>query len=444
MITAPYGAEERSRLTRDLGEALVVEGRRRRSVGLPVMDAGADQAFADHFLINAIATLSRERMARAEAPLELPDEERLRQEVFQAYFYGGKFQQLLQLPDVTDVFLNGADFTWIVYSDGRRVLWPERIFLDDEDLINEVARLARTAGRTERRFDVGSPMLTLRLPDGSRLAAIREVSGSPHVAIRRNLLEQVNLDELYQRRMIDRGMLSLFRAIPVARQRCLISGETGAGKTTLLRGFVSELPVDTRIIVIEDTKELDLGSDIRRRPSVLEWETREPNMEGAGGVEQSDLLKISLRFNPEWIYVAEVRDRGAAREMTLAMQHGHPSMSTIHHHSASGAPSKLAQYMAQGQGSDGMPYEIAQRIISESIDFFIHLDRDSSGRRVVAEVCEVAGFESGQVLLNHVYAAGFDGRGRPQPHMTDARRARLVRAGFDWSLLQNPDGWWAP
>ena len=127
-------------------------------------------------------------------------------------------------------------------------------------------------------------------------------------------------------------------------------------------------------------------------------------------------------------------------EMLLAMQHGHPSLSTVHHHSALSAWKKLAQYVAQGR--EAVEFSIAALLISDAVDLFVHLDRDRQGRRVVAEVCEVAGWNGVEVQLNRIFTPGPDGRGRPQPHLSDARRRRLVDHGFDDQLLLEPDGWW--
>ena len=95
--------------------------------------------------------------------------------------------------------------------------------------------------------------------------------------------------------------------------RVVISGETGAGKTTLVRALTNVLPVDTRIVVIEDTRELNLGADPRRADAVLEWETREANIEGVGQITQRELVRHALRFNPHWLIVGEVRDGDAAQ-----------------------------------------------------------------------------------------------------------------------------------
>ncbi len=127
--------------------------------------------------------------------------------------------------------------------------------------------------------------------------------------------------------------------------------------------------------------------------------------------------------------------------MLLAMQHGHPSLSTVHHHSAGSAWKKLAQYVAQGPTA--VSFDIAALLISDAVDFFVHLGRDRSGRRVVVEVCEVAGWNGSEVQLNRIFIPGPDGRAVPQPHLSDSRRTALIDAGFEDTLLLNAQGWWS-
>ena len=115
------------------------------------------------------------------------------------------------------------------------------------------------------------------------------------------------------------------------------------------------------------------------------------------------------------------------------MQHGHPSLSTVHHHSALSAWKKLAQYVAQG--SEAVEFPIAALLISDAVDFFVHLGRDRQGRRAVTEICEVAGWNGNEVQLNRLFVAGPDGRGIPQPHLTDQRRTKLREHGFEDHLL---------
>ena len=136
-----------------------------------------------------------------------------------AYFHAGKFQALLDLDGVTDIMVNAHDAIWLQHVDGRIERYREPIFADADDLRDEVAHLARRAGGTERRFDDGKPLLVLRLPDGSRLAAVMNVSPVPQVAIRRNVLPDASLDELEQRGTIDRAMHSLLAAAMRAGMR---------------------------------------------------------------------------------------------------------------------------------------------------------------------------------------------------------------------------------
>ncbi|MDQ3470369.1 MAG: Flp pilus assembly complex ATPase component TadA [Actinomycetota bacterium] len=399
------------------------------------------EAFAHDIATSYVARRARQAIESGATPMDVAAESDVIRRALAAYFHAGKFQVLLEIPDVTDIMVNGPDAIWLQYVDGRVVRHAERIFADGDDLRAEVAQLARRAGGTERRFDDGRPLLVVRLPDGSRLAAVMNVSPTPQVAIRRNVLPDASLDELVERGTIDQAMRSLLAAAMAAGMRTVVSGETGAGKTTLVRAMTEVLPVDTRIVVIEDTRELNLGADPRRGGAVLEWETREANIEGVGEIAQRELVRHALRFNPNWLIVGEVRDGDAAREMLLAMQHGHPSLSTVHHHSALSAWKKLAQYVAQGR--EAVEFSIAALLISDAVDFFVHLGRDRSGRRVVTEMCEVAGWNGAEVQLNRLFVPGADGRGLPQPHLSDARRSRLRERGFDDHLLLNPDGWWA-
>jgi pilus assembly protein CpaF len=404
------------------------------------MDDLEREAFAHDIATRHLAVRARRAVEHGELPIDIVTETELITKAIAGYFGSGKFQVLLDLPDATDIMVNGPDAIWVQYSDGRAARHPSRLFADDDDLRAEVARLARRAGGTERRFDDGKPLLVLRLPDGSRMAATMVVSSHVNVAIRRNVLPAASLQQLAELGTIDEGMRSLLAAAMRARMRIVVSGETGAGKSTLTRALIHELPPTTRMVVIEDTRELNISDDPERALAVLEWETREANVEGVGEITQSDLVRQALRFNPEWLIVGEVRDAGAAREMLMAMQHGHPSLSTVHHHSAATAWRKLAQYITQG--TDAMAFEIAALVISDAVDFFVHLARDRRGRRVVAEVCETAGWNGTEVQLNRIYVPDPSGRGRPQVHLSDARRRRLLDHGFDDGLLMNPDGWW--
>ena len=122
------------------------------------------------------------------------------------------------------------------------------------------------------------------------------------------------------------------------------------------------------------------------------------------------------------------------------MQHGHPSLSTVHHHSALSAWKKLAQYVAQGW--EAVEFSIAALLISDAVDLFVHLERDRQGRRVVTEICEVAGWNGAEVQLNRIFVAGPDGRGSPN-RTCPTPAAQAARPRVRGPPAAQPDGWWA-
>ena len=124
------------------------------------------------------------------------------------------------------------------------------------------------------------------------------------------------------------------------------------------------------------------------------------------------------------------------------MQHGHPSLSTVHHHSALSAWKKLAQYVAQG--SEAVEFPIAALLISDAVDFFVHLGRDRQGRRVVTEICEVAGLERrrGAAQPDLRRRPGRTRHSRSPTSPTPAAPSSCAH-GFEDHLLLNEAGWWS-
>ena len=194
-----------------------------------------------------------------------------------------------------------------------------------------------------RRVDESSPMVDARLADGSRVNAIippLAVDG-PCLSIRRFGRDRLTADDLLANHTLTPAMLELLKGCVKARLNILISGGTGAGKTTLLNVLSSFISDRERIVTIEDAAELQLHQE-----HVVRLETRPPNIEGKGAVQQRQLVINSLRMRPDRIIVGEVRGEEAL-DMLQAMNTGHDgSLTTIHANSPRDALSRLETMVA--------------------------------------------------------------------------------------------------
>ena len=179
--------------------------------------------------------------------------------------------------------------------------------------------------------------------------------------------------------MLPPVVAELLRACMRATEiRIVFSGPTGSGKSTLVRACLGELPALARVVIVEDTAELDLFDPVSR-PNVESWEERLANNEGEGAITQGQQVKHALRYRPDWLVCGEVRDSDAAVPMLKAMTHGQAALTTVHAGSAEGALDKLALYLATGE--DRLAGEVAHNQLRLALDFVVHVDRGPDGRR---------------------------------------------------------------
>lgn len=346
-------------------------------------------------------------------------------------------QRLIDDPEIEDIFVNGCDNVWI-RTTGGRVERVAPVAASDEDLIELVRVAAARSGQEERRFDRGSPGLSLRLPGGQRLFAVMAVAKRPSLSIRRNVLRRVTLDDLVQRGELTLGLRELIAAMVRARQNLIISGGTGAGKTTLLRAAAGAMSLLERIVTVEDAYELGLDEDIEGHPNTTALQQREPNLEGVGGIDMATMVKWGLRMRPDRVIVGESRGAEAV-PMLMAMSQGNDgSMCTLHASSSKQALSRLATYVMQAP--ERYPFDAACMLIGQAVDFVIHLSSASDGTRVVSSIRQVLETDGTQVPSNEIYKPGRDGRAVPAAPMRADTLDKLVAAGLDPHLLDK-DRW---
>ena len=284
---------------------------------------------------------------------------------------------LIADPQITEVMVNGTGRVFIERR-GLVEAVPD-VTVREQNLRVAVRNLARVLGEdiSEER-----PLLDSRLPDGSRVAAaLPPVSlGGTTLTIRKFQSRSFLADELVQIGTLTRGQLASLRRSIEARYNILISGGTGTGKTTLLNALTAFLPPDDRLVLIEDTAELQLQAS-----NVVRFEARREQA-GLPAVTIRDLLRATLRHRPDRILLGEVRG-GEAFDLLQALNTGHSgTLSTIHANSAEQALSRFASCVMQA-GVD-VPYQAVRLGMAECLQVLVHLER-RHGQRVVTQVVRV-------------------------------------------------------
>lgn len=286
----------------------------------------------------------------------------------------GPLEPLLHDPEVTDVLVNGHGTVWVDRGVGLEQL---QINFRDEATVRRLAqRLASLAGR---RLDDASPYVDARLPDGSRLHAIVPPLSAVGtcISIRVPRKRDFSLDELVEAGALPSEGVRWLQALISSKCAFLISGGTGTGKTTLLSALLATVPRRERILIVEDSGELNPDHD-----HVVRLEARPPNVEGQGRIELRELLRQALRMRPDRIVVGEVRGAEVV-DLLAALNTGHEGgCGTVHANSAGDVPARLeALALAAGLGREALHAQVGA-----GIDAVIHLDRGRTGRRQIAGI----------------------------------------------------------
>ena len=366
------------------------------------------------------------------------EEDFLARAAFDALFRLNRLQRLLDDPGIENINANGCDVVWVRYADGRREQVAP-IASSDAELVEMLRSAAARVGIGERRFDRGSPRISLQLPDGSRLFALMAVAARPCVSIRRHRYLRVTLDDLIPIGTVDLSVREFLRALMAAKKSCVICGGTGAGKTTLLRAMAADISPSERLVTIEDSLELGLDRYPDLHPDCIALEAREANLEGQGAITLAELVRWALRMSPDRVIVGEARGEEVLALLNAMSQGTDGSMATLHASSSRGAFSKLATYAIQAP--ERLPLEATNLLVANAVHFVIHLARHGE-RRVVSSIREVTGAEGPMVTSNEVFRPDHAGRAVPGAPLRSDTLEELVAAGFDPGLLERPGGWW--
>lgn len=329
-----------------------------------------------------------ERLVAPHAPmLGALGARRERHELYTAYLGLGPLDDVVAMPDVTDVLVNGDGRVWADSGDGVQVT---EVRIPREHLRPLAIRLAGMAGR---RLDDAQPWVDGQLPGGVRLHAVLPplVEGAAHLSLRVPRHFPDGVGALERLGMVERRGAALLRAIVASRASCVVIGGTGTGKTTLLGGLLAECPPTERIVLAEDVAELRPV-----HPHVVRLQGRGRNVEGSGEVTLVDLVRQALRMRPDRLVIGEVRG-AEVRELLLALNTGHSGGAGTMH--ANGSAETLGRFEALGALA-GMDRVAVHAQLRHAIQLVLVLARSGSARRLV----EIAAVDAAAAELQVVPA----------------------------------------
>ena len=284
---------------------------------------------------------------------------------------------LIRDPDISDILVNGSKEVFIEKFGAMQQV--PGVTVSEKSLQIAIRNIARQLGDD---ISEDKPILDARLPDGSRVTAIASpcsVNGTS-LAIRKFQSKLYGPQDLVRIGTLTPELLMQLQTAVELHQSVLISGGTATGKTTLLNALSHFIGPEERVIVIEDTSEIQIEKNNLVR---LEARREQP---GRPAISIRDLLKATLRLRPDRIILGEVRG-GEAFDLLQALNTGHSgSLSTIHANSAAEAISRFATCVLMS-GID-LPYRVIRQNIGESLDLVIQLKRQA-GKRVVAQVLRI-------------------------------------------------------
>src|SRR6266545_2735903 len=370
------------RLRGEVGDRLREQRRVDATAGMPPMSGEDERQFARALIAQALEEHARSEITAGRVPANAQEEEQLAAAIHAALFGVGRLQPLLEDQQIENIDINGCDRVFLGYADGNEIM-GEPVAESDEELIELIQVLAAYSGLSSRPFDPANPQLDIRLPDGSRLSAVMDVTTRPAVSIRRARMGKVFLADLVGNGTILPEAAAFLAAATAARKNIMIAGATNAGKTTLLRAIANQIPASERIVTVE--RALELGID--------HFPELHPN----------------------------------------AMTQGNDgSLSTIHANSSLEVFNRISTYAIQS--SERLPVEATHMLIAGAIDFVVFVEKRNeyaSGgrlRRYVSSIREVTGID-GRVLSSEAFAPGPDGRAVPRAPVSCM--AELAEHGYN-------------
>jgi pilus assembly protein CpaF len=332
---------------------------------------------------------------------KFPDPQSVAQTILDEIFGYGPITPLLQMETIEEIIINGPSQVFVIdAAEGKKQ--TNITFRSAREVMNLVNRIAAAQGR---RLDRSNPKVDCRMPDGSRLHAIMEplTANVPiAVTIRRHRLVARTINDLIDLGTITPKVGEFLRMAVKAKINIIVAGGTASGKTNFLNALLSECDDNERIVVIEDTPELQVP-----KRDVVQLTTRNQTEE-ARAFTIADLVIEALRMRPDRIITGEARG-GEIVDILMAANTGHEGqMLTIHANSSREVIQRLeTMYLLKGVGD--VPLMAIRRQIADAFQLIVFLRQVNLGpkrKRLVTEVAEILPsqfMEDGHVVCQNIF-----------------------------------------
>lgn len=298
-------------------------------------------------------------------------------------------------PSVSEIMINGPDSIFVERK-GRLERTDARFASAD----HIVAALRNVAQFNGTFVDDQRPILEAHLPDGSRLEGVIHpiANDGPSVAIRRFSMAKLTLEQLVAFGAITRVAADALVAMAVGKCNIVVAGGTGSGKTSLLNVLAGTVPDGERVLVLEDTREIQID-----REHVVYLTARKPDEYGEHAISIRDLFRASLRMRPDRIIVGELRG-AEALDLVQATVSGHGGcLSTLH---ATYPEDTMTRLETMCMMSDlNMPIHAIRSQLASGIDLIVQVSRLADGQRGVTHITEVVGLDpkTDRYELRHLF-----------------------------------------
>lgn len=293
-------------------------------------------------------------------------------------------EHLIRDGEISEIMVNGSGRIYIE-KHGELLPIPDAS-ISEKSLQVAVRNIARTLGD---EVNDEMPLLDARLPDGSRVAAAIPPCSrrGTTLTIRKFQSRRFTPEELVRIGSVTLDVMDHLKDAVEEHRNIIISGGTGSGKTTMLNALASFIDPKERVVLIEDTSEIQISLE-----NLVEFEARRERPDQRA-VTVRDLLRATLRHRPDRIILGEVRG-GEAFDLLQALNTGHSgTLSTIHANSAEQAVTRFTSCVLQS-GIE-LPYRAIRSNIGDAVQFLLHIER-RSGCRYVAQLLRLIRYDTGQ------------------------------------------------